>query len=75
MFLKILLQGLDPGLSGYQAALALYDREMGKKPEKVCHLVFLEHMLLKEFGKKTWKSNKRVLTSLPIMGHFSVHYR
>ena len=50
----ILLQGLDPKLSGYKAVLALYEREVGPKPEKVCHLVFFpsEHMLLKEFGKK-----------------------
>ena len=53
MFLKILLQGLDPGLSGYEVVLALYEREAGPKPEKVCHLVFPEHVLLKEFGKKT----------------------
>ena len=52
MFLKILLQGLDPGLSGYEAALALYEREVGPKLEKVCHLAFPEHMLLKEFEKK-----------------------
>ena len=52
MFLKILLQGLDSGLSGYQAALALYERQAGKKPKKVCHLVFPEHVLLKQFGKK-----------------------
>ena len=54
MFLKILLQGLDPNLSGYEATLTLYEREAGLKPEKVCHFVFfLEHMLLKEFEKKT----------------------
>ena len=52
MFLKILLQGLDPNLSGYKATLTLYEREAGLQPEKVCHFVFLEHMLLEEFGKK-----------------------
>ena len=26
-----------------------------KKPEKVCHLVFLEHMLLEKFEKKDIK--------------------
>ena len=36
----ILLQGLNPELSGYEAALALYEREAGPKPEKVCHLGF-----------------------------------
>ena len=51
MFLKILLQGLDPNLSGYRAALTLYEREVGLQPEKVCHFGFLEHMLL-EFGKR-----------------------
>ena len=49
----MLLQGLDPELSGYEVALALYEWEAGKKPEKVCHLVFLEHMLLEKFGKRT----------------------
>ena len=52
MSLKILLQGLDPSLSGYEVALALYEREEGPRPENVCHLVFPEHMLLKEFEKK-----------------------
>ena len=33
----MLLQGLDPSLIGYEAALALYEREVGQKPEKVCH--------------------------------------
>ena len=39
-------------MSGYEAALALYEREAGPKPKKVGHLVFPEHVLLKEFGKK-----------------------
>ena len=52
MFLKILLQGLDPNLSGYKAALTLYEREVGLQLEKVCHFGFLEHVLLEEFGKK-----------------------
>ena len=43
--LWVLLQGLDPELSGYEAVLALYEREVGLKPEKVCH--FFEHMVLK----------------------------
>ena len=48
----ILLQGLDPNLRGYDAMLALYEREVGSQPKKVCHFVFLEHMLLEEFGIK-----------------------
>ena len=52
MLLTILLQGLDSNLSGYEAALTLYECEAGKKPEKVHHLVFLEHVLSEEFGKK-----------------------
>ena len=52
---KLLLQGLDPKLSGYEAALALYEWGVEKKPEKVCHLIFLEHMPLEEFGKKDIK--------------------
>ena len=53
-FWKILLQGLDPNLRGYQAALTLYEREEGLQPEKVCHFAFffLEHMLSEEFGIK-----------------------
>ena len=38
--LKKLLQGLDPNLRGYQAALALYKKEEGPQPEKVCHFGF-----------------------------------
>ena len=49
---KILLQGLDPNLRGYDAMLALYEREAGPRPKKVCHFIFLEHMLLEEFGIK-----------------------
>ena len=52
MFLKILLQGLDSNLSGYEAVLALYECKAGEKTEKVHHLVFLEHVLLEKFGKK-----------------------
>ena len=52
MFLKILLQGLDPNLSGYKVALALYECEVGKKPEKLCHLVFLEHVLFRKIWKR-----------------------
>ena len=52
MQLFILLQGLNPKLSRYEAALALYEREAGLKPEKVCHFVFFEHMLLMELDKK-----------------------
>ena len=48
----ILLQGLDTNLSGYKAALTLYKREVGLQPKKVCHSVFLEYMLLEEFGIK-----------------------
>ena len=32
--LWILLYGLDPELSGYEAELALCEREVGPKPEK-----------------------------------------
>ena len=53
MFLKILLQGMDPNLSGYKVVLALYEYKVGKKSEKECHLVlFLEHVLLEKFEKK-----------------------
>ena len=52
MFLKILLRGLDPNLSGYEAALTLCEWEAGPQPEKVCHFGFLEHVLLEEFGKR-----------------------
>ena len=58
MYLFILLQGLNPKLSGYKAALALYEREMGPKPEKVCHFVFFEHALLTELDKKHGKVTK-----------------
>ena len=38
-------------------ALALYEKEVGPKPEKVCHLeFFLEHMLSEKFGIGTNKS-------------------
>ena len=50
MLLKILLQGLDPNLQGHQAALALYEKEVGPKPKKVHHFGFLKHVLLEEFG-------------------------
>ena len=48
----MLLQGLNPGLNGYEAALALYEREAGPKPEKVCHFVFFKHVLLMKLDKK-----------------------
>ena len=38
-----ILWGLDPELSSYEAALALYEREVGPKPEKVCHFFFRTH--------------------------------
>ena len=31
-------------MSGYEVALVLYEREVGPRPEKVCHL-FFEHMV------------------------------
>ena len=37
---KILFQGLDPNLRGYQAALALYKKEEGLQPKRVCHFDF-----------------------------------
>ena len=33
-------------MSGYKVVLVLYEREVGPKPEKVCHLSFSEHMVL-----------------------------
>ena len=51
----MLLQGLNPGLSRYEATLALYEREAGPKPEKVCHFVFFEHVLLTELDKNMEK--------------------
>ena len=59
MQLFILLQGLDPKLSGYEAALRLYEREVGPKPEKVCHFVFFKHVLLMELDKKHGKVTKQ----------------
>ena len=50
---KILLQGLDPKLSGYEAALALYEWEAGKNQKRYAILFFLEQMLLENFGKRT----------------------
>ena len=44
--LWVLLYGLDLELSGYKVALVLYEREVGPKPEKVCHFSF-EHMVSK----------------------------
>ena len=68
MFLKkILLQGLDPNISGYEVALALYECKAGNKPEKVCHLVFLEHMLLEEFGKKDMKKYLKEYSHLSLL--------
>ena len=74
MFLKLLLQGLDSNLSGYEAVLALYEHEAGKKPEKVCHLIFLEHVLFRKIWKKDIEEIiKRVLTSFSLVGHCSAH--
>ena len=36
----VLFYGLDPSLSGYEAAQGLYEREMGLHPEKVCYVPF-----------------------------------
>ena len=59
MQLFILLQGLDPKLSRYEAALKLYEREVGPKPEKVCHFIFFEHVLLTELDRKHGKVTKQ----------------
>ena len=59
MQLFILLQGLNPGLSRYEAALALYEREAGLKPEKVHHFVFFKHVPLTELDKKHGKVTKQ----------------
>ena len=59
MQLFILLQCIDPRLSGYKAALALYEREAGPKPEKVCHFVSFEHVLLMELDRKHGKVTKQ----------------
>ena len=74
MYLLILLQGLDPRLSGYEAALALYDREAGPKPEKVCHLFFFEHVVLMECWIKTWKNGEKIFMFLSILGHSFMHF-
>ena len=37
-------------MQGHVVAHALYEKEVGPKPEKVCHFGFLKHMLLEEFG-------------------------
>ena len=71
MYLLILLQGLDPRLSGYEAALALYDREAGPKPEKVCHLFFFEHVVLMECWIKTGKMVKKYSCFSPFWGTLS----
>ena len=46
IILQTWLQGLDPNLQWGEAALALYEKEVGPKPEKVCHFgfFFLEHV-------------------------------
>ena len=36
----VLFLGLDPSLSSYEVALALYEREVGPHSEKVCHAHF-----------------------------------
>ena len=43
--LWVIFYGLDLELSSYEVVLALYEREVGPKPEKVCH--FFEHVVLK----------------------------
>ena len=53
----MLLQGLDPNLTSYEAALALYKREVGQKPEKVCHF-FSSTWFWKKVEKNTLNSNK-----------------
>ena len=49
----ILFQGLDPGLSRYEVALALYERAVGSHPEKVCHVPFslTTHMVSRKNDK------------------------
>ena len=42
-----LFKGLDQGLSSYEVVLALYEREVGPKPEKVHH--FFEHVVSKRY--------------------------
>ena len=64
----ILLQGLNPVLSGYEAALALYEREVGPKPEKVCHLFFGAHVL-NGMGKNHEKESGRILPVLYSLRH------
>ena len=55
----ISLEGLNPELSKYEGNIkALYEREAGPKPEKVCHFVFFEHMLLMELERKHRKVTK-----------------
>ena len=68
MQLFILLQGLEPKLSRYEAALKLYEREAVPKPEKVCHFVFFEHMLLTELDRKHGKVTKQCSHHSPFWG-------
>ena len=49
----MLLQGLDPTLTSYEAALALYEREVGQKPEKLCHFFFQARSFFKKKVEKT----------------------
>ena len=43
----MLLQGLDPSLTGYEAVLALYEREVGQKTRKGMPF-FLKHLVLEK---------------------------
>ena len=57
IILQTWLQGLDPNLQWGDAALALYEREVGPKPEKVCHHDFpFKHVFFEKFGIGTNKS-------------------
>ena len=58
-------------------ALTLYEKEVGPKPEKVCHFGFLKHVLFKrkKFGIiNKEKHLKGILTLLTILGHCPAHY-
>ena len=46
--LKTWLQGLDPNLGWSEAALVLYEKEVGPKPEKVCHFEIFSSMCSQE---------------------------
>ena len=55
ILLQTWLQGLDPNLQWGEAALALYEKEVGPKPEKVCHLDFFSRACAL---RKIWNRNK-----------------